>query len=85
MGLCREFRDQVIGYRYGNGKVFTWGVRNEGRLGHAHSEKEKKKMKDPLSKPFQVRFPEKVVIVKICSGNSHSLALSAESNIYTWG
>jgi hypothetical protein len=31
--IYRELRDQLVGKRYGNGIVFSWGVVNEGRLG----------------------------------------------------
>ena len=36
-------------------------------------------------KPSIVKFPEYCIIIKVACGQSHTLALSEESEVYSWG
>jgi len=71
--------------------VFTWGVRNDGRLGTEISEQDKKLMdQNPteiyVSKPQVIQFGAGVLIMKVSCGSTFSLALEAkQGHVYAWG
>jgi len=74
--------------------VFTWGVCDEGRLGvplHKGLEGEtggggKYELKElTCMGPQLVKFPGNVIILKVCCGNSFSVALSEDMFVYSWG
>jgi alpha-tubulin suppressor-like RCC1 family protein len=73
-----------------DGYVWSWGLNDEGQLGHGHFDG------DGGEDPF-VRRPEEVLtdvggdpeplsdIVAIAAGGSHSLALDREGRVWSWG
>lgn len=58
-------------------RVFSMGFGRHGRLGHG-DEKDRKK-------PVLIQELEGKQIVDVQAGNSHSLAVSALGQIYSWG
>ncbi|KAL5481420.1 hypothetical protein EMCRGX_G021569 [Ephydatia muelleri] len=61
----------------GQGKVYSWGDGNYGKLGHGdHITQKLPKLIEALS--------EKVVRQVAC-GNRHSAAITADGELYTWG
>ena len=72
-----------------DGKIFSWGAAMGGQLGH----EEKILMKNSgnknlyLSKPTIISklFDMKININKISCGEAHSIALSKDGNVYSWG
>lgn len=79
----REIRDQVLGYRYSNGMVWTWGLDTNGRLG--------RETKDPNFnyEPHKITFPRvrgrRPIIIKISCGSSSTLALGSTGEVFSWG
>lgn len=55
------------------GKVWTWGCNDDYALGRDEEE----------SLPYPVFIPNQVI--KVCCGASHTLALTIDHNIYSWG
>ena len=73
-----------------DGKIFSWGAAMGGQLGH----EEKYFMKSSigfknyyLSKPtiISVLSDKNIIINKISCGEAHSIALSNNGNVYSWG
>lgn len=60
-----------------NGQVYSWGHGKSGRLGHGNE------FTQPL--PAIVASLSKIFVKKICCGISHSLALTSELFVYSWG
>jgi alpha-tubulin suppressor-like RCC1 family protein len=60
-----------------DGKLYTWGGNDHGQLGTW----------DRVSReePKQVDFLYDVVIVAVAAGYTHSMALTKEGTLYTWG
>ncbi len=82
-----------------DGKVLTWGVNDQGALGRdtqwegglrdmdADSDDEDNIGLNPReSTPGAITtFPEGTVIVKLSAGDSHTLALTDDGNVFGWG
>ena len=73
-----------------DGKIFSWGAAMGGQLGH----EEKIFMKSTIgSKNYYLSKPtiissfinKKININRISSGEAHSIALSNNGNVYSWG
>lgn len=60
------------------GKVYTWGCNDEGSLGRTTSEGEE-------YSPGLVSLIERVNVVQVSAGDSHSVALANNGNVYCWG
>jgi alpha-tubulin suppressor-like RCC1 family protein len=60
------------------GKVYTWGRNECGQLGHDE-------INTDIHKPKIVSDLIRENIISICSGYSHSLALSDNGEIFSWG
>jgi len=59
------------------GQLFVWGCNNYGQLGT--------RSQHSLLRPEQLRVPGDLPIVDIAAGCFHSLALSKEGVVYSWG
>jgi len=89
----RELRDQILGYRYSNGNVCTWGFDSNGRLGRPVKLEENKEEEEnfgtPPYEPSKVIFPlingKRAVIIKVSCGNSNTLALASTGEVFSWG
>lgn len=64
-----------------NGDLYTFGTGNWGILGHNNESSV------GFTEPKLVEYFKKnnIKIKKVCLGDYHSLALSTEGNVYTWG
>jgi Regulator of chromosome condensation (RCC1) repeat len=79
------------------GRVWTWGVNDQGSLGRDTKSSGTEVMKDdedddeeelnPLeSRPGLVQgFPEDVQVVKLACGDSISVAIASDGKVYSWG
>lgn len=85
----RELRDQILGYRYSNGNVCTWGIEEEGRLGYARGDKAENRTNEERFFPMIVKFNyihnKRPIIAKVSCGSSHSLALTNDGIVFGWG
>jgi alpha-tubulin suppressor-like RCC1 family protein len=59
------------------GKVYSWGKNTQGQCGHGNVE-------DQL-KPTAIRKLDDLVITQLAAGWEHSLALTKEGTMYSWG
>eukprot|EP01032_Pedospumella_encystans_P012060 gene12060-13978_t len=61
------------------GEVYTWGHGRDGRLGHGNEASQ--------PEPQLVTFLSlrRVFIHQIASGESHTIAVSSDGDVYTWG
>lgn len=59
------------------GQVYTWGINDYGQLGHGNTRYS--------TSPKRVVDINEVEIVDIAAGGWHSVALSNEGRVYTWG
>ncbi len=60
-----------------SGKVYSWGKNTQGQCGHGNI--------DDHIKPTLIRKLEEHVILQLAAGWEHSLALTKEGTIYSWG
>ena len=62
-----------------NGNIWTWGANSKGQLGDG--------TKTDATKPKQITdyAIDKAKFIEISCGNSHTIALDEEGNIWTWG
>ncbi|KYN05211.1 RCC1 and BTB domain-containing protein 1 [Cyphomyrmex costatus] len=60
-----------------NGNVYSWGSNKYGQLG-VGDERDRQM-------PCQLNSLKGIVIVKVACGYAHTLALTDEGNLYTWG
>ncbi|OCT70081.1 probable E3 ubiquitin-protein ligase HERC4 isoform X2 [Xenopus laevis] len=60
------------------GQVFSWGHAAHGQIGVSIAE-------DYIRVPRNIKSLSDIQIVQVACGHHHSLALSKESNIYSWG
>uniref|UniRef100_K1R9I4 Alsin n=1 Tax=Magallana gigas TaxID=29159 RepID=K1R9I4_MAGGI len=58
-------------------EVWSWGKNNKGQLGHGDE--------IDRERPEVVRMLIGTKVVKVCGGGFHSLALTADSKVYSWG
>lgn len=58
-------------------EVWSWGKNNKGQLGHGDE--------IDRDRPEVVRTLIGTKVVKVCGGGYHSLALTADSKVYSWG
>ncbi|KAJ1408124.1 regulator of chromosome condensation 1/beta-lactamase-inhibitor protein II, partial [Ochromonadaceae sp. CCMP2298] len=61
----------------GQGRVYAWGKNTQGQCGQGNGE--------DSSKPQLVRKLEDVVVTRLAAGWEHSLALTDEGRMYSWG
>ena len=66
------------------GQLFSWGGEKFGKLGH-HSEKTLDEDKICTYPKFVEGDLKKKVVVAIAAGLSHSVAVTEEGHLYTWG
>jgi len=59
------------------GKVYSWGKNTQGQCGHGNAE-------DQL-KPAAIRKLDDQVVTQLAAGWEHSLALTREGTMYSWG
>lgn len=81
--------DTILKIPTGFGVVFTWGVSSESRLGYKIENTNKSEENEEA---FYQRIPRKVYfknvftkISKVACGYSHTLALSDDHRVYSWG
>ncbi|XP_075228227.1 E3 ubiquitin-protein ligase HERC2 isoform X3 [Lycorma delicatula] len=60
-----------------DGKVFSWGEGDEGKLGHGN--------RQTLEKPRLIEALKSKRIREIACGSSHSAAITSSGELYTWG
>ncbi|XP_049844846.1 E3 ubiquitin-protein ligase HERC2 [Schistocerca gregaria] len=60
-----------------DGKVFSWGEGEDGKLGHGN--------KLTLDKPHLIKRLKSKRIRDIACGSSHSAAITSSGELYTWG
>ena len=77
-----NFRDIACGTNHtlavdNNGKVWSWGKGENGKLGHGDDA--------DRHKPEMLQGFAGVDIVKVACGESHSLALDKDGRCYAWG
>jgi alpha-tubulin suppressor-like RCC1 family protein len=59
------------------GKVYSWGNGKNGRLGHGNE--------NSIPEPLMISSLLKVKVIKIAAGEGHSLVLTNEGCVYSWG
>ncbi|CAG9311008.1 unnamed protein product [Blepharisma stoltei] len=77
--LYKELRDQLYGFRVDDGRVMTWGCKDNGRLGRGDP-REMENSKERLA-----HLPEEISITKISCGGQHTLAISMGRKLFSWG
>ncbi|XP_038176815.1 probable E3 ubiquitin-protein ligase HERC6 isoform X2 [Arvicola amphibius] len=60
------------------GRVFAWGAGSEGQLGIGVC-------KEINLMPMKIKFPGDIKIVQVSCGHYHSLALSEDGQVFSWG
>ena len=71
-----------------DGKIFSWGSAQGGQLGLSLKELESYpgfKNNYYISYPIPISLPDNSNIIKISCGEAHSLALTNEGKVYSWG
>ena len=71
-----------------DGKIFSWGSSLGGQLGLSEEyllSQPQFKEKNFISKPTIIKFPENQKIEKISCGEAHSISLTNNGEVYTWG
>ena len=79
MIACGDFHSLAL---EPSGQLWSWGgggqaQHNRGQLGHGNRSMEQK--------PSQVMFFANHVVTMIAAGGYHSLALTAEQELFAWG
>ena len=59
------------------GNVYSWGIGMQGECGHGI-------FKDAET-PTRIKYLEGKNVVHLVAGNHHSLALTSNNEIYSWG
>ena len=90
--------DCILGVQTGLNNIFTWGIQTEGRLGYEKVDEIKNQNSSNNNNnenseeeikyqqiPKLVRFPHLTKIIQVACGFYHSLALSEEKRVYSWG
>ena len=60
------------------GEVFTWGIGEDGQLGHG--DRDAKDIPTPVLGELRGR-----VVVRVSAGSEHTAAVMADGALYTWG
>ncbi|XP_040822924.1 probable E3 ubiquitin-protein ligase HERC6 isoform X2 [Ochotona curzoniae] len=60
------------------GRVFAWGAGSEGQLGLGE-------LKETVFTPLKIKALSEIKIIQVSCGHHHSLALSADSQVFSWG
>lgn len=60
------------------GRVFAWGAGSEGQLGTGD-------FKETTFIPSKIKALTDIKIIQVACGHYHSLALSADSQVFSWG
>ena len=63
------------------GRVFTWGRNNHGQLGDGTTIQ--RLTPTEITNSFNLGLSEKIIALSL--GNSHSIALTSEGQVFTWG
>jgi len=58
-------------------KVYGWGLNNHGQLGLGDEENR--------SRPTKLKAFNNIDVEYVCTGQHHSLALSKDHKVYSWG
>ena len=61
-----------------SGECYTWGKCHYGQLGQGE-------MDEDIHEPRPLVFPGGVVIREVATGESHTLAITSEGCVYSWG
>ncbi|XP_066574468.1 probable E3 ubiquitin-protein ligase HERC6 isoform X2 [Amia ocellicauda] len=61
-----------------SGQVYSWGGGSEGQLGTGAFE-------EKVTKPRKINFFRSIPVVQVACGKFHSLALSKDGAVYSWG
>lgn len=80
--------DCMLERQTGLGKLFTWGVHAEGRLGYKVIDETINTKEDEVQIqriPKLVYFRDNVRIKSVSCGFLHTLALTENGNVYAWG
>lgn len=59
------------------GRIYSWGKNTQGQCGHGTAEDQ--------TRPQMIRKLDDKVIVQVAAGWEHSLALTQEGRMYSWG
>jgi alpha-tubulin suppressor-like RCC1 family protein len=62
------------------GTVYSWGSNRSNQLGVCHN-----KLIDTLNEPHKISNENNLIFNKLCCGSSHSLILSKNEELYTFG
>ena len=78
----KKIIDIAAGYSFtlalaDDGRVYSWGVSDKGQLGHGN--------RYNLDEPKLINGLLDVFITKIVCGHNHSLALTSEGQVWSWG
>lgn len=79
----KEIRDQIINEQCSNGKLFMFGVSNEGRLGIMTPDIPDSRIMHTMT--IQEVIIPKTEIVKVECGSAMTLALTEIGLMYSWG
>ncbi|XP_049987756.1 probable E3 ubiquitin-protein ligase HERC6 isoform X2 [Alexandromys fortis] len=60
------------------GRVFAWGAGSQGQLGIGVC-------KEINLMPMKIKFPDGIKIIQVSCGHYHSLALSEDGQVFSWG
>ncbi|XP_060043786.1 probable E3 ubiquitin-protein ligase HERC6 isoform X1 [Erinaceus europaeus] len=60
------------------GRVFAWGAGSQGQLGTGDTP-------EVIHTPLKIKFHSAVKIIQVSCGQYHSLALSEDSQVFSWG
>ncbi|WP_422614056.1 RCC1 domain-containing protein, partial [Bifidobacterium indicum] len=61
-----------------DGNLYTWGWNSYGQLGRDTTG-------TPYNRPGRVTPPTGITFTQASAGNSHSMAIGSDGNLYTWG
>lgn len=81
--LSRERVVQVVASKHhslalcASGRLFSWGHGKSGRLGHGNE--------NSYPEPAVITALESVSIVSVAAGENHTLAVSRDGQVYSWG
>lgn len=69
-----------------DGRLFTWGNSDQGKLGHGPTHSEADPTFDSLALPRHVKgLLERVCVMDVSLGTHHSACIDIHGKVYTWG